>query len=471
MQKIIPAILCGGSGTRLWPLSRENHPKQFVDMGNGRTLFKDTLARLGHIANIQAPICVCNEKYRFYAIPEILALSGQMILEPSARNTAAAVCMAALMAKEQDPEAALLILPADHYFSDAAAFGEAIAGAAPLAAAGQIVTFGITPNRPATGFGYIAAGQSRGNNCFEVAAFVEKPQLAQAEAILQSGGHFWNAGIFMAMPDVFTDELAAFRPDIYEACQKAFASGERDDNIFRPQRQTFTECPSESWDYAVMEHTKRAVVAPLDCLWNDLGSWEAFYENSLKDEAGNVLSGSILADDASHNYIHSTGRLIAAIGISNLAIIETPDAVLVANRGQVQQVRNIVNALKEKGAKEYREHRLTYRPWGSYEILSSGDRFQVKRIIVDPGQTLSLQMHHHRAEHWIVVSGTAEVTNGEQIKIFTENQSTYIPVGTQHRLRNPGLIPLVIIEIQSGSYLGEDDIVRLQDGYDRRGGE
>lgn len=467
MAKITPVILCGGSGSRLWPLSRENHPKQFVDLGGGRTLFGDTLKRLAYLENCAPPVCVCNEKYRFYAAPAIEALEGAVILEPCPRSTAPAIALAALGACDR----LLLVLPADHYFGDPRAFAAVAANAASVAESGKIVAFGIEPAAPATGFGYIRAGAKISPGCFKVEEFIEKPSLNIAEAMLAEGGYYWNAGIFLLRPDVYLQELGKFAPEILERCETAFANRATRGALIRPERSAFESCPADSIDYAIMEHTDLAAVAPLVSAWNDLGSWDAFYEKSAKDEAGNASEGRVLLHDVGSSYIHSSGRLVAAIGVSDLAIVETADAILVANRNRVQDVRTVVDRLKQSGANEYRQHRKVERPWGSYEILSEGERFQVKRIIVRPGEALSLQMHHHRAEHWIVVSGTAEITTASQTGIFTENQSTYIPVGVPHKLANPGLIPLTIIEIQSGAYLGEDDIVRLADPYAREKNE
>lgn len=466
MGGIIPAILCGGSGTRLWPLSRASHPKQFVDLGDGRTLFKDTLERLKPVPGIGAPVCICNEKHRFFV--EGIMRGGRIILEPCARGTAPAIALAALSAR---PDDLLLALPADHYFAQDSAFAEAVARGIAPAREGRIVVFGAPPAWAATGYGYIRAGQKLGDACFSVDSFVEKPDAAAAQAMLAAGGHFWNIGIFMARPDIFLEELGRHAPDILAQSRKAWGERTEDANILRPGRDAFASCPEDSIDYAVMQRTRRGVVIPVDCAWSDLGSWDAFHAHSQRDGDDNAASGHVLLDNVKSCYVNAGSRLVAAIGVENLAIIETADAVLVADRARAQSVRGIVEKLKCENAPESERHRLVPRPWGSYEILAEGSRFQVKRIVVRPRAQLSLQMHHHRAEHWIVVSGTAEVSRGDETAIFTENQSTYIPVGVPHRLRNPGLIPLVMIEIQSGSYLGEDDIVRLEDGYCREGSE
>lgn len=463
-MQITPVILCGGTGTRLWPLSREFHPKQFVDLGNGRTLFGDTLARLRHIDGLGDPVCVCNEKYRFYVAPHIAR--GRIILEPFARNTAPAIALAAIATAQSGN--LLLALPADHAMEEPEIFARALQLAIPVAKKGRIVAFGIEPRRPATGFGYIKAGHPLENGACTISRFVEKPDLASAAAMLTEGGHYWNAGIFLFDPLIYLQELKTYAPAIHISCAEAMRKAELGDVLIRPDKESLENCPPDSIDYAVMEHTRLAAMMPLACAWNDLGSWESFYEIGSRDEAGNVCQGRVYAEDVAQSYIHSSGRLVAAIGVENIAIVETPDAVLVTARDQAQKVRRIVEGLRREGASEYRLHPVVNRPWGSYEILATGDRFQVKRIIVRPGEALSLQMHHHRAEHWIVVSGKAEVTAGEVTKLYTENQSTYIPVGQSHRLRNPGSLPLIIIEIQSGEYLGEDDIVRLDDPYGRK---
>lgn len=466
--KIIPVILCGGSGTRLWPLSREAHPKQFVDLGDGETLFGRTLKRLKAIPNCEAPICVCNEKHRFYVAAHMP--KGRLILEPAARNTAPAVALAALAVNVEDKDALILVLPADHHFADDEAFGAAIEKGIPAANAGRIVTFGLLPDSPATGFGYIKQGETIDPGASLVEKFVEKPDLATAREMLASGGYLWNAGIFMAKPSILLEEFKKHAPDIYEACCKAFADSVGNE-LMRPNEEVYKSCPENSIDYAIMEHTDKAAVVPLKCGWNDMGSWEAFYEMADKDTSANAVIGRALLEDVRSSYIHSSSRLVAAIGLDNVIIAETPDAVLVTTREQGQKIKQIVATLKKEGASEFQQHRLVQKPWGSYEVLAIADRFQVKRIVVNPGHAISLQMHHHRAEHWIIASGTAEITNGNETRIYTENQSTYIPVGITHKLRNPGLIPLVLIEIQTGSYLGEDDIVRYEDPYKRNGRE
>ncbi|MBQ4492054.1 MAG: mannose-1-phosphate guanylyltransferase/mannose-6-phosphate isomerase [Deltaproteobacteria bacterium] len=465
MPCIIPVILCGGSGTRLWPLSRENYPKQFVDMGGGRTLFGDTLERALQVAGVADPVVVCNEAHRFYVAAELYkrGVKATVLLEPEGRNTAPALALAAFAALERNREALLLALPSDHALGDVPVFLQGVEEASAIASQGYIVTFGIRPTGPETGFGYIEQGEG-----FHVARFVEKPDRKKAEAMLVSGGHYWNSGMFVMPAQLYMDELKTHAVSMFTQCARAWMGREADGAFIRPMKDDFLRCSSDSIDYAVMEHTSRAAVVPLDLAWSDLGSWEAFYEAGERDAQGNVARGDVLLEDAAGCYCNARSRLLACIGVRDMLVVETQDAVLVAPRKAAQRVKEVALRLRNEGRKEYREPPLVYRPWGSYEILVQGERFQVKRIVVHPGAQLSLQMHHHRAEHWVVVSGTAEVTKGEETRLYTENQSTYIPVGTKHMLKNPGLIPLVLIEIQSGAYLGEDDIVRFADMYGRK---
>lgn len=469
MSEIVPVILCGGSGTRLWPLSRGLYPKQFVDLGCGETLFKNTLLRASRILDRGEPIFLCNDAYRFYVSTDIAecGMCGRIILEPAPRNTAPAIALAAHAALEKNENSLLLVMPADHSISDAGTFASAIAKASPLAASGHIVTFGIMPTSPETGFGYIQQGSPLGEAGFSVRRFVEKPDGENAQRMIDEGGFFWNSGIFLMPAALFLRELHAHAPKISEAIDLAWKNRKEVCGLVYPESQAFLSCPEDSIDYAVMEHTSVAAVCPISIDWNDLDSWESFYQIGEKDQEGNVCSGDVLALEARNCYLHGTHRLVAALDVDNLAVIETQDAILVASRNSLQKIKGVVGSLKAAGRPECRLHPRVFRPWGSYEALAMGDRFQVKRIIVAPGEELSLQMHYHRAEHWVVVSGTAEITNGETVGLYNENQSTYIPVGTMHRLKNPGTIPLILIETQSGPYLGEDDIVRFDDNYGR----
>lgn len=472
MPTIVPVILCGGSGTRLWPLSRESYPKQFVDLGDGATLFGRTVNRALAVSGGAYPVVVCNEEHRFYVTEELCkhGTHGLLLLEPEGRNTAPAIALAALALCRQEEDPLMLVLPSDHAIGDMTAFAGGVARATSMALQGHIITFGIAPAGPETGFGYIQQGERLGDGVFRVARFVEKPARQAAEAMLAQGGYSWNSGMFLMRAGVWLRELQAHAPAIHDACVAAWQQREEDGAFMRPGREAFLSAPADSIDYAVMEHTHKAAVTPLDTPWSDLGSWEAFYRAGTPDADGNVCHGDVLLEDCAGCYGNARHRLVAGIGLRDMVVVETADAVLVAPRGKAQRVRDVVARLRQADRPEYRRHPLVYRPWGSYETLALEARFQVKRIVVNPGAQLSLQMHHHRAEHWVVVSGTAEVTTGEETRLFTENQSTYIPVGTRHRLKNPGVIPLVLIEIQSGAYLGEDDIVRFADAYGRQSG-
>jgi mannose-1-phosphate guanylyltransferase/mannose-6-phosphate isomerase len=466
---LIPVLLSGGVGSRLWPVSREGRPKQFLPMAGQGSMLQQTQRRLAGF-DTSPPIVVCNEEHRFLVAEQLREVGvdvGRIILEPEGRNTAPAIALAALAAIEEDPDAQLLVLPADHYIADGAAFHAAVGVAMGLAAENKLVTFGVVPTSPETGYGYIRCGADLGDNAAELAEFVEKPDLATAEDYLAAGNYLWNSGMFLFRADRYLEALAAHRGDIDAACRSAMAEAEADMDFLRPGREAFLASPSDSIDYAVMEHTDAGAVVPLDCGWSDIGAWSALWDIGDKDEAGNVVAGDVLLDDTRDSYVHSESRLVTTTGVEGLVVVETADAVLVADRDRVQNVKNLVKSLQSAGRSEASVHQRVFRPWGSYESLVTADRFQVKRIIVNPGQKLSLQKHFHRAEHWIVVQGTAEVTRDEEVFTLREDQSTYIPLGTVHRLANPGKIPLELIEVQSGSYLGEDDIVRFEDVYGR----
>ena len=469
---ITPVILSGGSGTRLWPLSRQLRPKQFLPMVDELTLFQNTVQRLQGIPKLAAPLVVCNEEHRFMVAEQLrtLGLVHQgIILEPIGRNTAPAIALAALHLQAQGKaDALMLILPADHVIQNNAVFHQAVQYAAQAANDGYLVTFGIVPQHPETGYGYIRQGTAiDGLSAYKVAAFVEKPDQATASSYLASGDYLWNSGMFLFRADLFLTELAQHQPAILAACEQALAHPSQDMDFIRLDKVAFTACPSISVDYAVMEKTGDAVVIPLNAGWNDVGAWSAVWEVSPQDSRGNVLRGDTLTHAANNNLVYAEHRLVTLVGVDNLIVVETKDATLVAHRDQAQGVKHIVDQLKAQQRPEATVHREVDRPWGTYDCIDGGGRFQVKRIVVKPGAKLSLQMHHHRAEHWIVVSGTAEVHCGDQTLLLTENQSTYIPLGEVHSLANPGKVPLEIIEVQSGSYLGEDDIVRFEDVYGR----
>ena len=471
---MIPVIMSGGSGTRLWPLSRSNRPKQFIDLVNERSMFQNTVDRLQGLSNIELPIVICNDAHRFMAADQLLetwASNANIILEPVGRNTAPAIALAALAAQEQHgSESILLVLAADHHIADDTQFRYVVEQAESLAASGQMVTFGIVPTKPETGYGYIKRGAQQGDapgQAYCVAQFVEKPDLTTAETYLASGDYYWNSGMFMFQAGRYLEELEKFRPDILQACQQAFDASTRDLDFTRIPEDIFNQCPDESVDYAVMEQTEEAVVVPLDAGWSDVGAWSALWELGEKDENGNVYHGDTFQYQTKNCYFHSEGKLITAVGVQNLVVVETPDGVMVANKDSVQDIKEIVNQLKAAERSETEFHREVHRPWGHYDSIDNGSRYQVKRITVKPGAKLSVQMHHHRAEHWIVVTGTAKVTLDGKEQLVTENQSTYIPIGAVHSLENIGKIPLEMIEVQSGSYLGEDDIVRFEDIYGR----
>jgi len=523
-MSLYPIMLAGGSGTRLWPLSRELYPKQFLPLTGKLTLFQETLSRLEGIEEVAPPIIVCNEAHRFLVAEQardFCKAPPTIILEPLGRNTAPALTLAALSLEEScqrsDPDPVMLVMPADHLIRDLAGFQAAIKQGCTLAECGHLVTFGIVPKGPETGYGYIKKGESFDPVAAKasaekspilplysdgarlphpdvtphrVAAFVEKPDLATAQQYVHSRQYLWNSGIFMMWASVWLEQLGRYRPDIMEACRAAYAQGQWDGMFYRPDGDAFNACPSDSIDLAVMEKvagksiedgTTAALfmpdgspctpascsVLPIDIGWSDLGSWSALWEEGDQDAQGNVVQGDVYSHSMRDALLVAQHRLLAAVGLENVIVVETADAVLVAHRDSVQEVKEIVNRLKAEQRVEHLDHRKVHRPWGSYEVLDAGPRFQVKRLIVNPGAALSLQMHYHRAEHWVVVRGTAKVTKGDEEFVLAENQSTYVPVGIAHRLENPGAIPLEIIEVQSGSYLGEDDIVRFADRYNR----
>lgn len=466
-----PVILSGGSGSRLWPLSRQNQPKQFLALVGERSLYQETVLRASRLPGAQAPVTVCSGDHRFMVGEQLQGIgipSGGILLEPVARNTAPAIALAALHLVATSPEAMMLVLPADHLIEDEAAFRDAVERALALAEAGWLVTFGIQPDYPETGYGYIARGEALGEGGYKVARFVEKPDLATAEAYLADGGYAWNSGMFLFKAQRYLDELAAHAPAMLGAVRKAHAAAHGDLDFIRIDADAFATSPSDSIDYAVMEKTARAAVVPVSCGWSDIGSWSSLWSVAERDGDGNRTEGDVIAVDTRDSLVRaSERRLIATLGVEDLVIVDTPDATLVARKDRVQDVKIIVDKLKQAGRQEHLFHRKVYRPWGSYDSIDMGERFQVKRIVVNPGAALSLQKHHKRAEHWIVVSGTAEVTCDDKVFDLHENQSTYIPLGSVHRLRNTGDKPVELIEVQSGSYLGEDDIVRLDDVYGR----
>jgi mannose-1-phosphate guanylyltransferase / mannose-6-phosphate isomerase len=468
---LIPLILSGGSGTRLWPVSRKNLPKQFLSIVGDGTLFQQTVARASTLRDAAPPIVVASDDHRFLAA-EQLKESGihgaTIILEPVARNTAPAIALGALQAAQEDPEAVLLVLPADHLIGDESQFRDAVERALPRALEGWLVTFGIQPDRPETGFGYIRQGLALSDGAFKVDRFVEKPDETTAQKYLDEGGYAWNSGMFVFKASRYLEELGEHAPDILNAARRAHASATKDLDFIRIDADLFAEVPDRSIDYALMEKTHSAAVVPCSCDWSDIGSWSALWMAGKRDADGNFIEGDAIAVDTTNSLLRSHDRhLIAAVGVSDLMIITTPDATLVAHRDAAQDVKRVVDQLKLSGRTEHSLHRKVHRPWGSYDSLETGDRFQVKRIVVKPGAALSLQRHQHRAEHWIVVSGVAEVTCDERIFTLHENESTFIPRGSVHRLRNTGTDPVELIEVQSGGYLGEDDIERLEDVYGR----
>lgn len=472
-MNVYPVILSGGIGSRLWPLSRECWPKQFLDVAaSGRTLVQQTVDRLEGMADLQPPLVVCNQAHRFLVAEQLRENplgTPRILLEPVGRNTAPAIAVAALQALQEAPDAVLAVFPADHLVAQPKALRVALEAGIRAAADGWLVTFGIVPDRPETGYGYIETGEPVADHpqASRVRQFVEKPDQATAKQYLDQGGFFWNSGMFVLRASTYLEALQAHAPEILRACEAAMVQAERDLDFIRLGEDGFAHCPTESIDIAVMEKTDAAVSIPLDAGWNDLGSWATLMDAAEPDPDGNVTFGDVLVEDSSGNYLRAESRLLATVGLKDHVVVETADSVLVAPRNRVQDVKQIVGQLQQAGRNEASEHQQVHRPWGSYESLIVAGRFQVKRIIVNPGCRLSLQQHHHRAEHWVVVRGTAKVVRGEESFLLSEDQSTYIPLGTVHRLENPGMIPLELVEVQSGSYLGEDDITRLEDVYGR----
>lgn len=486
-MKIQPVILCGGSGTRLWPLSREQHPKQLLALNGGRlTLLQETAGRLdglaAKLAPPAAPIVLCQEEYRFMVADQLRAIgaaSPSILLEPAGKGTAPALTLAALHTLA-DADPVLAVMPSDHVIADRPAFHDAIRRGAALAAGGSIVTFGVPPDAPETGYGYIRVGgeldAGRAPPAYAVGSFVEKPDGETAQRYVAAGAYLWNSGIFMVRSSVWIDAIGRFRPGILAACELAHGQGVRDGDFYRVDAGAFGTCPQDSIDYAVMERigaqrarkeAPRAAAVRLEAGWSDVGAWDALWRIGARDADDNVVHGDVCAVDTRRALLLAHHRLLACVGLEDVVVVETPDAVMVARRDRAQEVKKVVARLKSESRRECLSHRKVHRPWGSYDGIDGGERFQVKRIVVNPGAALSLQVHYHRAEHWVVVRGTARVTRGEEVFLLTENQSTYIPLGVRHRLENPGRVPLEIIEVQSGAYLGEDDIVRLQDTYGR----
>lgn len=473
-SNVIPVILSGGSGTRLWPISRKLYPKQFIPLRDNRSLFQDTVARVQSLkSGIQTPIVVCNDEHRFMAAEQLRlenVSDAEIILEPIGRNTAPAIALAALCAKQRNEDAIILVLPADHILDADSKFSDAVEVAKNLCDQDQLVTFGIQPIRPETGYGYIQAGESVAEGkANQVDKFVEKPEIAKAQEYISAGNYLWNSGMFMFKASTLLSELTKFESEMSASVESAFNSQQKDLDFVRIDEDKFAACKSESIDYAVMENTENAVVVPLSSEWNDVGSWHALWESSEQDNDNNALTGDVLLEDCEGCLVHSSNRLVTAVGMKDTVIVETADAIMVAPREQSQKVKQIANSLKDSDREEANIHRKVYRPWGDYESIDHAERFQVKRITVKPGERLSLQKHHHRAEHWIVVNGTAVVTCDDKEFLLSENESTYIPIGSVHRLENPGKIPLELIEVQSGTYLGEDDIERFDDKYGRSG--
>lgn len=463
-----PVVLAGGTGSRLWPKSRAALPKQFLSLTSDSTMLQDTITRLNG-TDAEAPVFICNDAHRFLVAEQLRKKNikhGGILLEPVGRNTAPAIALAALHATKNGEDPILLVLAADHLIKDQSAFHSAIIKAKALANEGKLVTFGIVPDQPHTGYGYIKAGNVL-NVGFEVAEFVEKPELETAKQYVESGDFFWNSGMFMFKASRYIEELGKYQPEMLEICRRAIETEAPDLDFIRVDSEIFSTCPDDSIDYAVIEKTDSAAMVPLDAEWSDVGSWTSLWETADKDDNGNVCVGDTILENTKNSYVNAEQRLVSVIGLEDVIVVETKDAVMVAHKDDAQSIKNVVNKLKAEKRPEFEFHREVFRPWGSYDSIDSGSRFQVKRITVKPGEKLSVQMHHHRAEHWIVVSGSANVTIDDSTQLVTENESVYIPIGAVHALENPGKIPLELIEVQSGAYLGEDDIVRFSDRYGR----
>ncbi|WP_305405725.1 mannose-1-phosphate guanylyltransferase/mannose-6-phosphate isomerase [Photobacterium leiognathi] len=470
MIKITPVIMAGGSGSRLWPLSRTHYPKQFISLVNDDSMLQNTINRLDKLSKAQS-IVICNNEHRFMVAEQLRELDIQntsIILEPIGRNTAPAIALAAFKAISDGEDPLLLVLAADHIIKNESAFIDSVNNALVAAENGMLVTFGIVPTHPETGYGYIKQGDLFGNGIFSVEAFVEKPDFNTAQNYLEQGIYSWNSGMFLFKASTYLSELKKHNSKIFDICQVAISSSYTDLDFIRISKELFSQCPDDSIDYAVMEKTDKAVVIPMDAGWSDVGSWSALWDVHKKDSNGNATRGDVLLDSTSNSYIYAQDKLVTTVGLDNLVIIETKDAVLVANKDKVQNVKNIVDQLKQQERSEYRQHREVYRPWGKHDQIAEGERYHVKKVVVRPGEKTATQIHYHRAEHWIVVSGTAKVTNNDEIYLITENQSTYIPVGAAHSFENPGKFNLELIEVRTGSYLAEDDIERIStdgEGY------
>ncbi|MBA0164177.1 mannose-1-phosphate guanylyltransferase/mannose-6-phosphate isomerase [Pectobacterium atrosepticum] len=459
---ILPVIMAGGSGSRLWPLSRTLYPKQFLSLISNLTMLQDTVMRLRDIEH-KSPLFICNEAHRFIVAEQLRQKSikhSGIILEPVGRNTAPAIALAALQAIQNGDDPILLVLAADHAIQNEDAFVAAVSSAITHASKGKLVTFGIVPNRPETGYGYIRRGSSI-ESAFTVASFVEKPDAVSAQNYLDTGEYYWNSGMFMFKASRYLKELECHSPEIYNACSKSIEGINKDLDFIRLDSKAFHICPDDSIDYAVMEKTSDAVVVPMDASWSDVGSWSALWDIAEKDKDGNAIRGDVLTEKTNNSYIYSQNKLVATVGIDNLIVVETKDAVLVANKDSVQDVKAIVEKLKRSERCEYLQHREVFRPWGSHDQIAEGERYHVKRVVVKPGERTATQLHYHRAEHWVVVSGTAKVHRGDEVHLVSENESIYIPIGTSHAIENPGKVMLEIIEVRSGAYLGEDDVLRV----------